>query len=58
MQLWSQPVYGLNVSLLRQVHRGECHGSNGVSSISMFDSFVLDLSVEGLYVECRKNFSA
>ena len=33
MQLWSQPVYGLKVSLLRQVHRVERHGSNGVSSI-------------------------
>jgi len=45
MQLWSQPVYGLKVSLLRHVHRGESHGSNGVSSITMCGSFLLDLRV-------------
>jgi hypothetical protein len=38
-------MYGLNVSLLRHVHRGLRHGSNGVSSIIMCGSFVLDLSV-------------
>ncbi len=32
MHLWSQPVYGLSVSLSRQVQSGLCHGSNGLSS--------------------------
>jgi len=32
MHLWLQPVYGLKVSLLRQVQSGLRHGSKGVSS--------------------------
>jgi len=43
MQLWSQPVYGLKVSLLRHVQSGLRHGSNGVSSITIRRSAMWDL---------------
>jgi len=46
MHLWSQPVYGLKVSLLRQVQSGERHGSKGLSSVIVWWLCVVsDLSV-------------